>query len=138
MFRVNKVKEVVKFDASASFVPVAIEQFPSKSFFDNAAGWSKNDLAALVAATTKQEYDMLVERLKVNDPQFNVKDDTKVSDAIKSIKPRWCQSANEIVSYVDALTRANLDAAYDAALNDVNLQGKKEVSDDAPAETKSE
>lgn len=138
MFRVNKVREVVQIDKSAAFVSVAIEQFPAKEFFNNAAGWSKNDLAALVAATTKQEYDMLVQRLKVNDPQFNVKDDTKVSDAIKSIKPRWCQSANEIVSYVDALTRANLDDAYNEALKDVDLQGKKQDSDDAPAEVKTE
>lgn len=100
MFRVNKVVEAVSTVSKSSCVPVAIEQFPAKEFFNNSAGWSKNDLAAIVAATTKQEYDMLVERLKVNEPQFNVADDTKLSDAIKSIKPRWCQSANEVVNYI--------------------------------------
>ena len=127
MFRVNKVVEAVSTVSKSSCVPVAIEQFPAKEFFNNSAGWSKNDLAAIVAATTKQEYDMLVERLKVNEPQFNVADDTKLSDAIKSIKPRWCQSANEVVNYIDALTREHLDEAYVKSLDDVNLDVNHEV-----------
>lgn len=131
MFRVKKSVEVVALETRTSSVPVAIEQFPAMKFNNNAAGWSKNDLAALVAATTKQEYDMLVERLKVNEPQFNVKDETKVEDAIKSIKPRWCQSANEIVSYVDALTRQNLDDAYRKSLEDVNFNKEKTPVDES-------
>lgn len=129
MFRVQFTKDKVSLETKSKPAPVAVEQFPSKEFFDNNAGWSRNDLAALVAATTKQEYDMLVQRLQVNEPTFNVKDGTKVADAIKSIKPRWCQSANEIVSYVDALTRANLDAAYEEALKDLNINAEKQPTE---------
>lgn len=138
MFRVQFTKDKVSLETKSKPAPVAVEQFPAKEFFDNNAGWSRNDLAALVAATTKQEYDMLVQRLQVNDPTFNVKDGTKVADAIKSIKPRWCQSANEIVSYVDALTRANLDDAYNKALEDVNINAEKPMENQEIPSEKSE
>ena len=78
-------------------IPVApIEQFASKEFFNNDAGWTRNDIAVLAATTSKAQYDAIVQRLVERKAEFNLKPDTKLIDAYKVCTPRWCQSPLEL------------------------------------------
>ena len=53
-------------------IAVAVEQFGAKEFFSNYAGWTRNDINALQACTTKAQYDALMQRLTMLEPKFNV------------------------------------------------------------------
>lgn len=137
MFRVKKNISV----PGEAFIssPVAIEQFAAKEFFNNAAGWHKNDIAAIAACTTQEQYNALLSSLQMNDPKFDVKDGDKIADSIRKIVPRWCQSPSEIQNFAEGYASKQLDDAYNEALKDVEL--KKEdpafVADppsDAPVE----
>lgn len=94
-------------------LPVAIEQFGSKEFFKNYAGWTRNDINALQACTTKAQYDALIQRLSINDAKFNVKEGSKVVDALKSAIPRWCQSPNELQAYAEQIAQDVIDTMPD-------------------------
>lgn len=120
--------------SSESSIPVAIEQFGSKDFFSNYAGWTRNDINALQACTTKAQYDALLQRLTISEPKYNVKDGSKFVDALKSVIPRWCQSPNELMLYAQQIAEGAMDTmddAYKKALED----NKSSDSDVKSAET---
>ena len=91
-------------------IPVApIEQFAAKEFFNNDAGWTRNDIAVLAACTSKSQYDAIVQRLVERKADFNLKPDTKLIDAYKICTPRWCQSPLELQNFAEYA--ANLQLA---------------------------
>lgn len=97
-------------------IPVApIEQFAAKEFFNNDAGWTRNDIAVLAATTSKSQYDAIVQRLVERKADFNLKSDIKLEDAYKICTPRWCQSPIELqnfAEYAAGLRLADVDKAY--------------------------
>lgn len=126
MFRTNRLTVQLKKEIAPS---VPIEQFPAKDFFNNPAGWSRNDIAALAACTTMEQYKALLPRLAENDAKFNVKDGEKIADSLKKIIPRWCQSSNEIMNFAEGLAASQMDDAYAKALEDVALNKDAAVPD---------
>lgn len=94
---------------NGKILPVAIEQFSSKEFFQNASGWTRNDISQLAATTSKAQYDAIVQRLVENKAQFNLSPDTKLEDAFKVITPRYCQSPNELASFAEYAAGLNLE-----------------------------
>lgn len=94
---------------NGKIMPVAIEQFSSKEFFQNASGWTRNDISQLAAATSKAQYDAIVQRLVENKAQFNLQPDTKLEDAFKVVIPRFCQSPNELASFAEYAAGLNLE-----------------------------
>ena len=96
-------------------LPCAIEQFPAKEFFSNECGWTRNDIAVLVATTSKSQYDAIVQRLVERKAEFNLKPDTKLVDAYKTCVPRWCQSPLELANFAEYaanLQLSDVDSAY--------------------------
>lgn len=126
MFRTKRINVQLKVHVSPS---VAVEQFPAKDFFNNPAGWSRNDIAALASCTTMEQYKALLPRLAENDAKFNVKDGEKIAESIKKILPRWCQSSNEIMNFAEGFAASQLDDAYSKALEDVALNKKDAAPD---------
>lgn len=97
-------------------LPVPVEQFASKSFFDNDCGWTRNDIAVLAATTSKAQYDAIVQRLVERKAEFNLKPDVKLVDAFKQITPSWCQSPLELqgfAEYVGNMSLEDLEKAYE-------------------------
>lgn len=105
---------------------VDVDNFMSKEFFENECGWTRNDLSALAAAQTKQQYDAIVERLQINQPKFDMRDGETIKDRLSRQMSRYCQSPNEIQQYAEMVASAELsrlsDDAYKNALNDVKVQ----------------
>lgn len=120
MFRYNKNISIPEDTFVTS--PVAIEQFAAKDFFNNAAGWHKNDIAAIAACTTQEQYNALLSSLQMNDPKFDIKDGDKIADSIRKIVPRWCQSPSEIQNFAESYASKQLDDAYNEALKDVEIK----------------
>lgn len=116
---------------------VDVDNFMSKEFFENECGWTRNDLSALAAAQTKQQYDAIVERLQINQPKFDMRDGETIKDRLSRQMSRYCQSPNEIQQYAEMVASAELsrlsDDAYKNALNDVKVQ-----TDQTAETTKSE
>lgn len=110
---------------------VDVDNFMSKEFFENECGWTRNDLSALAAAQTKQQYDAIVERLQINQPKFDMKDGETIKDRLSRQMSRYCQSPNEIQQYAEMVASAELsrlsDDAYKNALNDVKVQTDQSV-----------
>lgn len=103
---------------------VAIDNFAAQDFFDNAAGWTRNDLAQLAAAKSKEEYMMIVERLSQRDGKFNMSDKDSIADGIKRTMSRYCQSPLEIAEFAERLANEQLvkasNDAYKNALKQVD------------------
>lgn len=96
-------------------LPCAIEQFPAKEFFENECGWTRNDIAVLAATTSKSQYDAIVQRLVERKAEFNLKPDTSLVDAYKTLVPHWCQSPLELANFAEYaanLQLADVDDAY--------------------------
>lgn len=111
-------------------LPCAIEQFAAKDFFENACGWTRNDIAVLAATTSKAQYDAIVQRLVERKAEFNLKPDTPVVDAYKVITPRWCQSPNEIqefAEYAANLQLSDIDKQYETMRPDEQEQKSESV-----------
>lgn len=109
-------------------IPVApIEQFAAKEFFNNDAGWTRNDIAVLAACTSKSQYDSIVQRLVERKADFNLKPDTKLIDAYKICTPRWCQSPIELqnfAEYAANLQLADAEKMYESMRPDVKQEEK--------------
>ena len=96
-----------------------IDQFDSKDFNTNDAGWIRNDISQLVRATSQSQYDAIMRRLVELKQEGGIPDDMTVEQAISQIKPRYAQSPNEIEEFIkmtngDFMERVN--AAYKRAL----------------------
>ena len=101
---------------NGDILPCAIEQFPSKDFFQNECGWTRNDIAVLAATTSKSQYDAIVQRLVERTAEFNLKPDTKLVDAYKTCVPRWCQSPMELANFAEYAANLQLSDVDDAYL----------------------
>ena len=103
-----------------------IDNFDSQDFNLNDAGWVRNDISALARAQSKAEFDMIMSRLQVLPDKPGIGDDVSIEDAFKQIRPRWCQSPNELELWAQ-MTNGDvmdkLDAAYREALKDVKVDG---------------
>lgn len=132
MFAQNKVfSEYTK--PFGKDIPVApIEQFAAKEFFNNDAGWTRNDIAVLAACTSKSQYDAIVQRLVERKADFNLKPETKLIDAYKICTPRWCQSPLELqnfAEYAANLQLADVDKMYENMRPDEKQEEKPAESD---------
>lgn len=128
MFRIEGNLEEI-YQLSDPIVPrgdcgTLIDNYDSQDFNLNDAGWIRNDISALARAQSKAEFDMIMSRLQVLPDKPGIGDDVSIEDAFKQIRPRWCQSPNELELWAqmtngDAMDK--LDAAYREAMKDVKV-----------------
>lgn len=115
MFSVERVNELI---VQTKFEPCgvcAVDQFLNNDFNLNDCGWLRNDLSALAAATTREQYEEILRRLKELPATSSLPKDVKLKDAFNLIKPRMCQTENEFADFVGFMTKQgieNADAAY--------------------------
>lgn len=98
-----------------SYGAVPVDQYDSQDFNLNDAGWVRNDISQLARAQSKAEFDMIMSRLTEVKSNGGLPDDISIDDAIKSIRPRWCQSPNELEMFAEWTNpdvMAKLDEAY--------------------------
>ena len=107
---------VVPVDACVQHL-CGVDQFLTKDFNRNDAGWLRNDLSALAAAQTKEQYELILHRLKELPSKSNIPSGTPLTDAFDMIKPRIMQTENEFADFAQFLTEKglkNVEAAYSA------------------------
>lgn len=108
---------------------LAVDQSQAQDFNKNPAGWLRNDLSALAAAQTYEQYRAILERLKEFPSKSTIPEGTSLQSAFEQIRPRYVQTENEFADFVGFITQQGLDnvnAAYQAEM------AKKQVSP-APA-----
>lgn len=113
--KVNKTV-VVPVEASVQHL-CGVDQFLTKDFNRNDAGWLRNDLSALAAAQTKEQYELILHRLKELPSKSNIPEGTLLKDAFDMIKPRMMQTENEFADFAQFMTEKgikNAEAAYAA------------------------
>lgn len=94
---------------------VPVDQYDAQDFNLNEAGWIRNDISQLARAQSKAEFDMIMSRLTEIKSSGGLPDDISIDEAIKSIRPRWCQSPNELEQFAEWTNpdvMAKLDEAY--------------------------
>lgn len=124
MFRYNDCENIPFFDISPKVVvnlcdKVAIDNYDSQEFNINDNGWIRNDISQLARAQSKAEFDAIMSRLNVVNQGKGFPADISLEDAIASIKPRWCQSPNEIeqfAAYTNPDVMAKLNEAYEKSI----------------------
>lgn len=115
---------------------VPIDNFDGQEFNLNDAGWVRNDISQIARAQSLQEYNLIMSRLQVLDESKSLPDNMTVEQAIKSIKPRFCQSPNEIEQWIE-FTQADVDASIAEVLRNqkVDLEDKQEKVADVVQES---
>lgn len=89
---------------------MAVDQFLSGDFNKNDAGWFRNDLSALAAAQTREQYEAILRRLKEMPSSSNIPEGTKLEDAFNFIRPRYVQTENEFADFAEFMTKKGLEA----------------------------
>lgn len=113
-----------------------IDNFDSQDFNLNDAGWVRNDISALARAQSKAEFDAIMARLQVQPDKPGIGDDVSLEDAFKQIRPRWCQSPNELELWAQMTNgdvMEKLDAAYRKSLEDTQVDTN--ASSESPSES---
>lgn len=111
-----------------------IDQFDSKDFNTNDAGWIRNDISQLARATSQSQYDAIVRRLVELKQEGGIPDGMTIEQAISQIKPRYAQSPNELEDFIKMTNgdfMARIDEAYQRAL-------KPDVKPDVVPDVKSD
>ena len=97
-----------------------VDQFAGADFNENDCGWIRNDLSSLARAQSQSEYNMILQRLTEIKQTGGIPEDVSLEEAIRSVKPRWAQSPNELETFM-AMTNQDafdkLDAAYRKAID---------------------
>lgn len=108
----------------------AIDSFDQQGFNINEAGWVRNDISQLARAQSLSEYEAILRKLatRPDQPDDGLTDDQR----LQLIKPRYCQSYNEVVAFADKLTERSYAALHDA-YDSVHVPNSEDV-----VETKSE
>lgn len=102
---------------------VPIDNFDSQEFNLNDAGWVRNDISQLARAQSLQEYNLIMSRLQVLNESKSLPENMTVEQAFKTIKPRFCQSPNEIEQWIE-FTQADVDAAIAEVIQNQNVDPK--------------
>lgn len=136
MFRTDK--NLVDLTPSVG-AKVPIDSFDSQDFNLNEAGWVRNDISQLARAQSLQEYNLIMSRLQVLQDSKSLPENMTVEQAFKTIKPRFCQSPNEIEQWIE-FTQADVDAAIAEVIqkqNNVDSEKKQEAVADVVNESAS-
>ena len=115
---------------------VPIDSFDSQDFNLNDAGWVRNDISQLARAQSLQEYNLIMARLQVLKASNSLPEDMTVEQAFKTIRPRFCQSPNEIEQWIE-FTQADVDAAIAEVIAKQNEQDATEKVADVVEESAS-
>ena len=118
---------------------VPIDDFDSQEFNLNEAGWVRNDISQLSRAQSLQEYNLIMSRLQVLQQSNSLPENMTIEQAFKTIKPRFCQSPNEIEQWIE-FTQADVDAAIAEVIakqNGVDSKDKQEKVSDVVEESAS-
>lgn len=116
---------------------VVIDQFDSMDFNLNPAGWPQNSISQLARAQSKSEYDAIMARLVELKQEGGLSPDVNIQEAIDSIKPRWCQSPNEIEQFVqltNGSVMTKLNEAYEKSVKGSVKEVTTETTDIENAE----
>lgn len=119
MFKGIRVIEQIGASPFAIERSCPVDQTLRNSFNKNDAGWLRNDLSALAAASTKEQYDLILSRMKELSTSSNLPKDVSFRDAFDYIKPRTMQTENEFADFSEFLTKKGIDnvnAAYAAEM----------------------
>lgn len=107
MFRTDK--NYVDLTPSAG-AKVPIDNFDGQDFNLNEAGWVRNDISQIARAQSLQEYNLIMSRLQVIYESKSLPEGMTVEQALKTIRPRFCQSPNELQQWIE-FTQADVDAS---------------------------
>lgn len=107
---------------------VPIDGYDGQDFNLNEAGWIRNDISQLARAQSLQEYNLIMSRLQVLKDSKSLPEDMTVEDAFKTIRPRFCQSPNEIEQWIE-FTQADVDTAIDEVLAKKEAKTDEKVSE---------
>ena len=121
------VQVVSELNDSNKHLACSVYQWDAQDFNLNEAGFPRNSISQLARAQSQSEYDSIMRRLVELKQEGGISDDTTVEQAISMIKPRYCQSPNEIEQFIqwtngDVMTR--LDEAYAKTVKDVKVDEK--------------
>ena len=92
-----------------------VDNYLNQDWNYNEAGWLRNDISALAAAQTKEQYELIARRLKELPAVSLIPAGTKVEEAFNMIRPRFCQTENEFVEFAGYMTEQgmrNIESAY--------------------------
>ena len=89
-----------------------IDDYDEQDFNINEAGWIRNDISQLARAQSQAEYDAIMKRLvqRSDDPDDGLTDEEKFA----VIKPRYCQSYNDVVAFADKMAQLGINKLHDA------------------------
>ena len=133
MFKGIRIIEVIVNSPFAIERSCPVDQTLRSSFNKNDAGWLRNDLSALAAASTKEQYDLILSRMKELNTSSNLPKDVSVRDAFDYIKPRSMQTENEFADFAQYLTKKGIDNAKAAYAADMARKFAEKPAD-KPAE----
>lgn len=134
----RELKDIKRFND----IGAAVDQFDAQDFNVNDCGFIRNDISQLMRAQSQAEYDMKLKSL-VERSSNTLPSDMSISDAMKTIIPRSCQSPAELAQFAEVLASRDmdkLDDAYREALKNQQLVEQpveKPVEQPANVETKS-
>lgn len=114
---------------------IAIDNFASQEFNLNQFGHLRSAVSALAHCQSMAEYEMIARNLSQRPAQFGCKEGVSFADAIRTLKPRWCQMPSELSMFADGLASddfTRLQAEYDKNLANSFKSGKSDNDGNAP------
>lgn len=126
----SKVSSIVKSDNPdfLKSVSIVIDQYDSKEFNLNDAGWPRNDISQLARAQSKSEYDSIMARLAVRDSgKSNIVAGMTDEQIYDSVRPRYAQSPLELAMFAEYSNGSVSDYL-------ISQYGKKVSTDDVKAQ----
>lgn len=106
---------------------VPIDQYDSKDFNLNEAGWVRNSIAQIARAQSIDEYNALASRLAEIRVSDGIPDNITDEQAFDLIKPRYAQSANEVQQFMELSHDVYMKRLNDAYKNAVPPVPKNDV-----------
>lgn len=127
-FDYSKQKVFVQNDDKAfvKSVSIVIDQYDSKEFNLNDAGWPRNDIAQLARAQSKSEFDAIMSRLAVRDSGKSNFPDGMTDDQIyDTVRSRYAQSPLELEMFCEYSNGSMTDYLTSRFGNKVSTDGVK-------------
>ena len=121
----NKVRErIVRFVDPAKMAGcprlTPVDKFAVAEFNKNDHGHVRGIVSALAHCQSLAEYEMICRNLSQRPAQFGCTDGMTFEQAIRTLKPRWCQMPSELNMFAQSLASGDmveLEKAYDKNLN---------------------
>lgn len=111
----NSIKKsfVHEVDAKRAGEIVVIDSFDTQDFNRAENGFIRSDISQLMRAQTREEYERLLSRMERLPVDKGI-GDMSVDDAMRLIRPRYAQSANEVEAFAESLRQQGISKLHEA------------------------